>query len=147
MSQPTPFWSGKNATLVFLRDSKKIQFKDRTWSVKQRGVDAEDQVGGEDRARFQTIVDGYDIEIEAYMEDVEELKALILDTADRDTRTQPKDIGVGMLIKPNNGTRAAFQASQVTIGLWEFNGNPGRTERAMLRVPLRARFFDSVATV
>lgn len=147
MSQPTPFWAGRNATLVFLRDSKKVEFKDKTWSVKQRGVEASDNVGGEDRSREQTIVDGYDIEIEAFMEDLQELLVLLDDVAQRDTRTQPKEIGVGMLIKPNNGTRVAFQASQVTFGLFEFNGNPGRTERAMLRVPLKARYFDAVPTV
>jgi hypothetical protein len=80
------------------------------------------------------------------MEDVEQLRTLIEETAQLDTRTQPVDKGAGFLVKPNNATRAAFQASGISIDDWQWNMS-GRTDRAMLTVPLRAQRFEEVPTV
>jgi len=142
----TPFFNGKNVTLIFLRDSKTIHFLAKSMSVKENATLAADDVNGEDRSRFQKIVNGYDIKIDCYMEDVEQLKTLLEETAQLDTRTQPVDKGVGFLVKPNNATRAAFEATGISIDDWEWN-LAGRTDRSMLTVPVRAQRFDQVPAV
>lgn len=142
-----PFMAGKNADIIVTRGPKKVVLKARTWSWKQRGVEAEDNVGGEDRARYQTIVDGYDIDVEALMENMAELDVLLDDTHQRDTRTAPVEIGVGFLIKPNDGSRKGYAAIGAVLALFEYMGNPGRTERQTMRVPFKAQDIINVATV
>lgn len=146
MSAPTPFFKGKDVTLIFLRDSKKVEFKSKSIEVTKNTTDSNDGVNGEDRDRLQSVTNFFEIQIEAWMEDLSELQMLLDEDAQLDTRTQPVEKGVGMLVRPNNGTRFAAEAQQVTIGGWGWSV-PGRTENSMLKVPIRARYFKSVPAV
>jgi hypothetical protein len=144
---PTPFFRGKDVTLIFLRDSQRVEFKCKTIDVKRNATNANDGVNGEDRDRLDSITNFYEIQIECFMEDARELQMLLDEDAQRDTRTQPLENGVGLLVRPNNGTKYSAQASQVTIDDWDWSAAPGRTEASMLKVPLRARYFNTIPSV
>lgn len=146
MAVATPFASGKNFKIIFLLGNSKVAFKDKTWTVTEEAEEAHDEVNGEDRSRDQKIVSGYDIDIDFYNETAAEINALIADTQQKDTRTQPLDAGLGILFNPNNGTRSAWQARECTVMSWHL-ANSGRRDRAMGKVKLRARYFEPVPAV
>lgn len=144
---PQPGFSGKNARLVFVMDRKKVEFIPKTWNVKQRATLIADGVGGEDRDRIGKIIDGYDWALACYQTTLNQLMALLGYDAKLDTNTEPFECGAGIVIYPNNGTRAGFEGREISIDDWTFDGNPGRTERSMLVVPFRTRYFEPVPTI
>lgn len=144
MAQPPPFWSGKDLKLAFTFYNEKLVVHWMSVEVTQIGEEVQDDVGGEDRSRFDTILDGYGIRVDGKMEEVAQVKRFLEIQASRDAREIPKESAVGFLIYPRNATRAAFQAREVSLGLWSFKVS-GRKERNDLSVPLRARYFDPVS--
>jgi hypothetical protein len=146
VSAPTPFFKGKDVTLIFLRDSKKVEIKSKSIEVTLNSTDSNDGVNGEDRDRLQSTPNFFEIQIEAYMEDCKELQIMMDEVEQIDTRTQPLEKGVAMLVRPNNGTKYAAEAQQVSIGAWSWSIS-GRTENSMLKIPMRARYFRAVPTI
>lgn len=146
MAGNTPFWSGKDAKMVFLMDNKKINIYPKTWDVTEDATIIADDVGGEDRSRLQKIVNFYSWNVEAFQPDLELLAAMLNYDAKLDTRTTPFECGAGIIIYPNNGTKAGFEGRELSIDAWKFTGNPGRTERGMITVPFRTRYFEPVPT-
>jgi hypothetical protein len=142
-----PFWSGRNAKFVWIIDSKKVDVFPKTWSVKQNATVYADDVGGEDRDRPGKIINHYDWTMSLFQKDLSVLKALLGYDAKIDTLTIPFEVGAGILIYPMNGTKAAFEGREITIDDWNFQGNPGRTERGMLDVPFRSRYFEEAPTI
>lgn len=143
----TPFWSGKNAKLVFILDNKKVELHPKTWSVKENATIIADDVGGEDRSRLHKIINFYDWNLVCFQKDLKPLVAMLNFDAKIDTQTQPFEVGAGIIIYPNNGTRAGFEGREIMIDDWNFDGNPGRVERGMLTVPFRSRYFEPVPTI
>lgn len=143
----TPFWSGRNAKFVFILDNKKVEFMTKTWQVKQDATIYADDVGGEDRARPGKIINLYNWTVLAFQKDLKNLNALLTYDAKIDTLTQPFDCGAGILITPNNGTRVGYEGREIIIDDWTFDANPGRTERSMITMPFRSRYFEPVPTI
>lgn len=140
----TFFWRGRNAHFVLILNNKKVNFTPKTWSVKENATLFTDDVGGEDRSRPGKIINHYDWTITSYQKDLEILNAVLGYDAKIDTLTQPFDVGAGILIFPNNGTKAKFEGREVVIDDWTFDGNPGRTEAGMITMPFRSRYFEPV---
>lgn len=144
MAAPTPFFAGKNCTLIFMLGDKKVKLFNKTWSVEEDAVEAHDDVGGEDRTRDQKITNGFNIKISSFQEDLALIAALVADTQQKDTLTQPQDAALGIIFKPNDGSKSGMQAREVTLMSWALTEG-GRTERFMVDSPLRARYFEPVA--
>ena len=145
MATPVPFWAGKDLKLIFTFNNAKLTVLWVSVDVKQVGVDVQDDIGGEDRSRFDTILDGYQITVAGKMEKVKEIERWLEIQAGRDAREMPKESAVGFLVYHRDATRACFQAREVTLGLWGFSVG-GRRERNATDIPLKARYFDKVAT-
>lgn len=141
-----PFFNGKNVTLIFERDSKPVKFKAKSFSIKRNATLHADPVNGELRDRVGSTTNYFEGNIEAFMEDVEELKTLVQEVQQLDTFVQPVDKGAGFLVKPNNATRAAFQCIGISIDDWAWN-TTGRAERSMMTIPFRAQDFIDTPTV
>lgn len=146
MATPPPLMSGKDAVTIFMLGNSKVEFLSKTWEVKEDAVEAHDDVNGEDRTRDQKIINGYDITLGCFMENMRLLEALIADSQQRDTRTQPQDASLGFLLRPSDGSRKGFAGKEITVGAWTW-ANSGRTERMMINFPLRARYLEKVPTI
>jgi hypothetical protein len=143
MATPIPFWTGKDVKLILLLEDKKLELPNMSVEVTQLGEDVQDDMNGEDRSRFDTIVDGYAIAIQGKQERCDQVKAFLQAQANRDNRQLPKESSVGFLIYHRDTTRSAFDAREITLGLWAFSWG-GRKERNATNVPFKARYFDSV---
>lgn len=141
-----PFWSGKNSKFLFFYDGQQVTLHVQNWSVKPNVTEAADGVCGEDRDRLQTMVNFYEISVTAWNTDLAPVEKLLANIDNNDANVQPKDKTAVLSIKPNDGTSAAFVASEISIGAWELSVG-GRTERATLTVPMRARFFKPAPTL
>lgn len=141
-----PFWSGKNAKVTFLQDNTKVPVDVTSWSVKRNATKVNDGVGGEDRDRLDSITNYFDISLTCKQVGIEDLKKLLEDIDNEDALVAPLDKALAFTIKPNDGSKASFVATEVTVDDWDW-ASGGRTERQTLTIPLRARYFREVSTV
>lgn len=139
-----PLWQGKDVSLIVLIEQKKLELPHMSYSVTQLGEEGQDDLNGEDRSRFFTTIDGYRIAINGVkQEHTDQLKAFLQVQANRDNRQLPKESSIGLLVNHQDGTQSAFDAREVTLGLWAFSAD-GRKARNNLDCPFRARYFDPV---
>src|SRR6188472_2106969 len=138
----TPFWQGKDVFLVVLLEKKKLQLPNMSITVTQLGEEFQDDINGQDRSEFGTTLDGYQIAINSVKQRrTDQLKAFLEVQANRDNRQLPKESSIGMLIRHQDGTKSAFDARDVTLGLWAFNIE-GRKARNSLDCPFKAKYWD-----
>lgn len=142
-----PFMAGKAATCKVFVDGSPVTFKVQSWSVTQRSVKAEDGLCGENRPHIQTIVQGYDIGLECFVSDTEELKKLLVNVENDDANVMPLDKAVSLTLKPLDGTRQGFvTGGEVTIDDWSLKAG-GQSERLKLTIPIRAQYVKAVQTL
>lgn len=141
-----PHWGGRNAVFSFYQDNAKVVLNTKSWSCKPNVTEVADGVCGEDRDRLDSQVNYYELQVEAFLSDLKPVIAMLADTANRDQNVLPLRKQATLSIKPNDGSKVAFAASEVTIGAWELSV-AGRTDRAMIKIPLRARYFDQTPTL
>lgn len=140
------FISGKNAQFIFFQDSNRVVLDVRTWDVGPNGEAVADGVNGEDRDRLQFIINFFEINCECFLQGVEPIRAMLANQAENDLNVEPLEKGIGLIIQPNDGTQAAFEAGEVTTDAWKWN-SPGRVDRGTLNIPLRSRTFEEVPTL
>lgn len=141
-----PHWAGRNATFSFYLNNDKIVLNTKSWSCKPNLTEVVDDLCGEDRSRLDSFVNYYELQVEAYMADLKPVIALLNDTNNRDQNVLPLRKQVALTIKPNDGSKVAFVASEVSIGAWELSVS-GQKERAMIKIPFKARYFDQTPTL
>lgn len=140
-----PHWGGRNSTFSFYLNNDKIVLNVKSWSCKPNVTEVADDVCGEDRARLDSQTNYYEVQVEAFLADLKPVIAMLSDTANRDQNVLPFRKQVALSIKPNDGSKVAFAASEMVLGAWELSV-AGRTDRAMIKIPLRARYFDQTPT-
>ena len=141
-----PFFRGKDAVFRLFMDGRERLLNAKTWSVKRNTTDGADGVNGEDRDRPFSVTNLYDLSVTCYQKDASILLALLEDQANDDADAAPLDKAVGINIRIQDSSRAAFVAKEVTLGAWELNQG-GRADAVMLTIPLRARYFSKVAAL
>jgi hypothetical protein len=141
-----PFFRGKDAVFRLFMDGRERILNAKTWSAKRNTTDGADGVNGEDRDRPYSVTNFYDLSVTCYQKDASILLALLEDQDNDDAGVLPLDKAVGLNIKIQDGSRAAFVAKEVTLGAWELNQG-GRADAVMLTIPLRARYFSKVAAL
>lgn len=141
-----PFWSGKDSKLKFFFEDKTLVLDVMSWSIKPNVVEAADGICGEDRDRLQTIINFYEVSVEGKQEKLATLKEFLKDQQRLDDRVLAAEKAVGVLIFPLDGTQAAYQCREYTLGAWELSAK-SRTDRNALVVPGRCRYFDELKTL
>lgn len=146
MPAPLPYWSGKDSKLKFFFEDKTLLIDVMSWSVKPNVVEAADGVCGELRDRLQTIINFYEVQIEGKQEKMAAIGEFLKEQQRLDDRVIAAEKAVGILIFPLDGTQAAYQCREYTLGAWELSAK-ARTDRNMLNVPGRCRWFDELKTL
>ncbi len=144
---PQDFVAGRDLT-------RRVYYANQPWPLKMKSVrwehmavEVEDQVGGEDRARFQTITNGYRVTIEAYLDSQSQaLENHLANQAQDDAGGPQTPLNAGFLFKYRDLTRGAFVFDQCTLDPIDLN-DAGRTERIMVTIKFRARYLRSVQAV
>lgn len=141
-----PHWSGRNSVFSFYLDDDKCILNTKSWSCKPNVTEVTDDVCGEDRSRLDSTVNFFELQVEGFLSDLKPVIAMLRDIANRDANVLPLRKQAALSIKPNDGSKVAFAASEVTLGAWELSV-AGRNDRAMIKIPLRARYFDQTPTL
>lgn len=144
-TNPIPFWSGKDVTLIWFFDEKQVAVDHVDCSFKAEGETANDPIGGEDRDRLQFILTHYSVKLNAQQTKTQLIKALLEHQKMLDARTVPKDSALGFIIRPNDGTRVGYELRSYCVDDWEWNLSPGRTQRNKIAIPGRCQYVDEVA--
>ena len=132
---------------------RKIYLNGSVWSLKTKSIRVEsmatevtDQVGGEIRARFQTILDGFRVTVSCYDDGSSSLLENLISNQDALDAGGPQlPLAAGLIFKYRDLTRGGFAFSECTLDPWSLDDS-GRTERVMTEVKFRCRFFRKVPT-
>lgn len=139
----TPLLRGKNSKAIFMIDGSQVVVEVVSWTVKRIGTEATDDIGGEDRSRFETITNGFSADLSCKMVDTSALESLLKDQDNDDANVEPTSKVFALSLKPNNGNSAGFAGREVTVGNWDWAGGD-RTSAATLNIPLRMRYFKKL---
>lgn len=131
-----PVWAGKNAHIVFNLNNTEVALNVRSWEIQRVGEWAEDDFCGRLRTDSQFILKYYSVSIEAAETELGLLEALLEEQANIDQNAIPLEGWIGIMIRPNNGTKKSLLGRDMSIGDWKL-GAGGRTERNAVTLPLR----------
>ncbi len=134
-------YSGKDAHFAFTLDNQSYAFQSKTWKVKPEGVKVQDPVGGEDRDRIGFILNNFAIEIVLWMPDTTVVDLMTAYQDAKDAGAEDLNIGLGFRIVPPGKKAKKYVCTEACIDDWDWNAQPGRAERALFTMPLRARYF------
>lgn len=140
----TPLMTGtKSRCTLFVANTKRVIVVE-SFNVKQDADVFSDGVCGEDRNRPGKEINLYNIGLKLFNESTDTLRDVMgydegLDSDD------VQDVVFGLLMRDKRGRQDLFKADECVIDDWEW-AQSGRTARAMLTVPIRARYFKRVAT-
>ena len=142
----TPTFSGKDAVIRLFINGSEVVLLAKTWEVGPSTTEVADDVNGEPRSRLQTITNHYDGSISCFQNDTKALAALLQNEANDDAEVSPYVKTLGFNFKILDGTRQNFIGRETVLGAWKINQS-GRTERVMLAIPFRCRWFKAVPTI
>jgi hypothetical protein len=140
-----PTFSGKDAVIRFFFNGSEVPVLAKTWEIGPNVTDVADGVNGEQRDRLQTIVNYFEGTMTVYQNDVSALLQLLSNINNDDLEVLPLDKTFGFNFKILDGTRQNFVGKEGVIGAFRVNQG-GRTERVMLSIPFRCRYFSQVAS-
>lgn len=140
MAGSIPFWTGGKSTVTILFRNKKLLYDVKSWRIKREGTEAADGVCGEDRDRPQFVIGLFSLQLEGFQQKLDALEQMLLEQADIDASTLPKESAVVIKITPNDGSKKVVQCSEYTVDGWEI-GASGRTDRNNMTLPGRFRYL------
>jgi len=144
MAKPNPFFVGRDCKLKFFIAGVSIGELDaKSFNVKKVATAVADGIIGEDRDRLDSIVNHYELKLTCHNADLKKLVALLADQELIDEGGIPTDQAMAIVIRPKDGSKTGFQASEAVFDDWSFDIG-GMTERAMLEIPIRCRYFKAV---
>jgi hypothetical protein len=127
----------------------RVYFNGNVWAIKTKSMrvtelatEVTDQVNGEDRARFQKIIDGYEAEAECYDDGSSSiLTNFIINQANEDANLPQLPLAGGLRFNYLDGSAFACVFKNCTLAPLNVN-IAGRSERTMHRVRFRAQYFS-----
>jgi hypothetical protein len=132
------FRKGRHSTLtLFIKGSKVAPLTAESYDLKQDADDIADGVNGESRDRLDKEIKFYTLTIKCFNENADKLKELLSYDEALDDDEQ-KAVQFGLKLKEQSGS-SSFTLTECVIGGWSWAGGQ-RTARAMLDIPIRARF-------
>lgn len=134
-------FTGKNCTFKFFMGGKSIGELDvRSFSCKPNIVAIADGVCGENRDRLDKEVNYYELTMSCFQKDLTKLKNILADQDAEDDGAVPTVKDFAMVIKTKGGEKGGYIAQECVLDDWNFDIG-GRTDRVMLDLPIRCRYF------
>ena len=142
----TPFFSGKDAVLRLFINGKETILNAKSWDASPNITKVNDGVNGEDRDRLQSIVNYFEFSASCYMDSGAQIPDVLAYYANNDAQVLPFDAAAAIQFKILDGSKKAFVAKEVTVDDVKIS-NSGRTDRVMLSLNFRARYFDATPSL
>jgi hypothetical protein len=129
-----PTWSGRNVDIIFILgrangQQRKVELNAVKIDIARLGVESEDNFCGRLRAEFDVETTGYSVSIDAKQRKTEVIDAFLEHQAALDTLVQPAESAIGVIIRPNDGTKKAYQLEGYVPGLWSI-GIEGKSKNS-----------------
>lgn len=130
------FLTGANSTCLFYFDNSKLVLNVSDWSIKEKLTTGEDHVNGELRARPWRILDGFDINLTAKIDDPEAVHIVFANSSFNDINKDnvPKNVNFILLVK--TGKLYSLNTSGICIINSLEYSTSGRTDRLQLKISL-----------
>jgi hypothetical protein len=136
-----PLVTGKDAKCRFFLGTNELVTLARTWTVRPKVTKIEEHIGGEDRARLQSLIDYFDLEYDCATRDGKIVNAAIGYYATIDQTLPPQAAAAGVRLAIYDGTRVAWVCKELNWDDWEL-GQVGRNKVMNTKLNMRFRYFD-----
>lgn len=137
-----PFLNGLNSSWKFIIGGNSLVLAVKSWDIGRNVTKINDGVCGETRDRLDTLTNYFEITLTCWQTNTKDaVEKFISDHALDDSGVAPTDKSAAIIIKPRDGSKAAYTAKGLVLDDWKLNSG-GRTERVMLAVPLRSQTFE-----
>ncbi len=137
------FFAGKDLVLRVFVNGQEVVLNTKTFNVKANVTKANDGINGEDRDRLTRYINFFDISANCYQNDAKLLQALLDDIKNDDSQVAKLAKAAGIRIRVLDGSKAAFVVKELILDDFDFQST-GRTDKAMMNINMRCRYFDPV---
>jgi hypothetical protein len=132
------FLSGKDAVMRYFQDDNEVATLNvKSWEFGPKVTEFQDGVNGEQRDRVGSQTDSYEINLELYVDTLEQIDVLIKDRDNEDARAVPLNKSALMQLFPRGAGQKAYAFTDLAVGAWRVK-HSGRKERLTVSLPLQA---------
>jgi hypothetical protein len=136
-----PLIRGKNATLRVFIDGKAVDLPIEDWSLDEDRTEHTDHVGGENRARYDSTINGYKLSFNSFMSSLAAIDAFLEDTANEDAKAVPLTKAATLTFRPRDGSSKTYVLSELSRGPWKKAGGK-RPDPNKISMSMSARNYD-----
>lgn len=146
MSSNAKFFKGENVALKMYQSGKPVTVLGKNFDIEESATEMNDGVNGENRDRLDKVTNYYNISVDLYQNDQEQMEAIIAaqDVDDAAGFALPQSCAVQ--IQQRDGTRAAYLLQECKFGPFKW-ASGGRDENTMLNLKIRARYVKKVQAI
>lgn len=141
-----PFVRGTSATLRFYFNTGEVVVRCKTWKLTEDVTEVQDDVGGEDASRLDTVHNFWNFEAEAYYRDGKVLQAALQNRLNDMQGLAPMAKIISIKAVARDGSKFAGSGREVAWDAIAVSMN-GRTDAVTIPLKWRSRYFDQKQAV
>jgi hypothetical protein len=132
------FLSGKDAVARYFQDGKELStLNAKSWEFGPKVTEFADGVNGEKRDRVGAQTDHYELTMELWVDNLDQVDTFLVDCDNEDAHAIPLDKSALIQLFPRDGSKKAYAFLDLCVKDWRVKQG-GRTERIMLSLNLLA---------
>jgi hypothetical protein len=141
------FLSGKDAVMRYFQDGKELTtLNAKTWEFGPNVTKFRDGVNGEKRDRPGSQTNFYELALELWVDNLDQVDMFIVDRDNEDADAVPLDKSALVQLFPRDGSKKAYAFVDLCVDDWRVKQG-GRTERILLSLNLTAGDMSKIATI
>jgi hypothetical protein len=141
------FLSGKDAVMRYFQDgSELVALNAKTWDFGPSVTKFRDGVNGEKRNRTGSQTDHYELNMELWIDNLDQVDPFLTDRDNEDAEAVPLDKSALVQLFPRDGSKKAYAFVDLVLEDWRVKQG-GRTERMLLSVSMSAGDMKKMNTI
>jgi hypothetical protein len=141
------FLSGKDAVMRYFQDGKElVTLNAKTWDFGPSVTKFRDGVNGEKRNRTGSQTDHYELNLELWIDNLDQVDTFLVDRDNEDAEAVPLDKSALVQLFPRDGSKKAYAFVDLVLEDWRVKQG-GRTERMLLTVSMSAGDMTKMQSV
>ena len=141
------FLSGKDAVMRYFQDgSELVTLNAKTWDFGPSVTKFRDGVNGEKRNRTGSQTDHYELNMELWIDNLDQVDTFLTDRDNEDAEAVPLDKSALVQLFPRDGSKKAYAFVDLVLEDWRVKQG-GRTERMLLSVSMSAGDMKKMNTI
>jgi hypothetical protein len=141
------FLSGTGAVMRYFQDGKElVALNAKTWDFGPSVTKFRDGVNGEKRDRVGAQTDHYELNMELWIDNLDQVDMWLTDRDNEDALAVPLDKSALVQLFPRDGSKKAYAFIDLVVEDWRVKQG-GRTERLLLSVSMSAGDMKSMKTL